>query len=1556
MTVAGSDAIVVVEDWISEHYFTSDAKNESFQAEVLKRRKEWDSAEDGIETPRSRFGTIRGTIGSQLAELLSEDEDTARTAAAEVVPLYDTLRAALGYNPHEYAVQQREGVHRYNTPGVTADAPLVIVDAVPVATHEELFDKGATTLLQPYVVDDALQFTSMPRLVSHLFLAEDAPEFALVLAGRWALIGERSRWAEGRYLAVNLQTVCERNDGKRGGEIDRALTCLAAESLAPDPEGAVWWSGVLQDSVEHTVGVSKDLREGVRLSIEIIANEVVNRRALKGLPPLPQAEAQPLAKQALRFLYRILFLLYAEASPEMAVLPVDAPEYEAGYSLSRLRELTLVEIADPRSQQGTHLYDSLGLLFRLVDRGHRSPTIADRDGGESTDGLDFQPLRADLFRPEATSLIDEVKLGNAALQRVLCHLLLSKQSTGRDRGFISYVELGINQLGAVYEGLMSYTGSFAATDLYEVARNGDSSKGSWVVPIERADGIAEADFVRVKNEITGELVPVIHERGTFVFRLSGRERQQSASYYTPEVLTRFTVGQALAELLDQNGHTTTADEILGLTICEPALGSGAFAIEAVRQLAAEYLTRRQAELGTSIPPEDYPLELQRVKAAIALHQVYGVDLNATAVEFAEIALWLDTMAAGLQAPWFGLHLRRGNSLIGARRAVYTRDQVNSKQWLTTPPTDVPLTDLAQRVADDDPRQTDAGGRVPHWLLPAKGWGSTADSKEAKQLAPERTKQVATWRRSVIGKPSKTQLDALVELGHQAEELWRMAYRRLHVAEQQSRRPIPLWGHDETEATSVVTREQIEESLADPDGAYRRLRRVMDAWCALWFWPLTGDDVAPPTLTEWIDACQQLLGKDRKARRAAAFGAATLAPDDVWQSLADQEDLAIKGAGGKPVTDVLAAHPWLRVCQRVADEQGFFHWQLDFATVFGRGGFDLQVGNPPWVRPILDMDALLAEGDPWWKLANKPPEKERETRLPVTLAIPGIRQTALAGIGDIAAQSGFVGDATNYPFLTGLQPDLYRCFMSTTWVHTSAHGATSLLHPDSHFTDEKAGRLRSETYDRLRRHWQFVNELQLFAEIHNLVVYGVHVYGSAKAPLGFDNASALYHPETVLRSYQHDGSGEEPGFKFEGHWDLRPHRDRIQRVTDDVLDVWHQILEDANVPIRQTRMVYTVNTAVAATLAKLAKADRIGSLGLSFSAGWHEKNDRTKGYFVQRWGVPDSWADVILQGPHLHVNNPLYKVPNQTMSNNKDWSPVDLEALAPDSIPATSYKPAGDRRKYDADYTHWNGVPARNHYRVAWRKMAANTGERTLIPAIIPPGAAHIDGVMSTSARDSLTTMRVQASCTSLLSDFYTRSAPKANLRQAQIDQLPIVEVKHPLLPELLLRTLRLNCLTSAYSELWHECWMDEYQGDRWTIEESLCNARDLCSVNPKWTPGSALVSDLERRNAQVEIDALVALMLGITADELCTVYRTQFAVLYGYDHDVYFYDANGRLVPNQVLVPWRKKGNAITEGERTHTNPSGHTYIYELPFRTYDREGDMHTAYAEFERRLKGRS
>ncbi|MHA6524713.1 class I SAM-dependent DNA methyltransferase [Tessaracoccus sp. G1721] len=1395
--MADSDALLVVEDWISEHFFTTDARKESYLARVLDRVKQWRDAEH--PTTKSRFTAERSKLATAMAALYADDDPDPDAAAV----LHADLRRVLGYEPGPYETTINGPVRLLRSPGL--EPTLALVEAKPAATLDELFARHADTLAEPYVVDDGDPITSATKLVSTLFLDHEETKFALIMAGRWLVVAEASRWPEGRYLAVDLHTVAERGDTKQGGEIDRALVAVDVESLAPDADGNIWWAATLEASVAHTVGVSADLREGVRESIELIANEVVDRRRAQGLDPLPQSQAQPLALQSLRFLYRILFLLYAEASPELKILPVGDPDYARGYSLDRLRELVQVELASPRARSGTHLYESLALLFRLVDRGHNIPLVEDpsplvdsssrsplaedpsplveerrseaterletyetQPDAETEDreyehtnsdrlverGLEFQPLRADLFSPQATSLIDEVGLGNHALQEVLRRLLLSKERSGKERGFISYVELGINQLGAVYEGLMSYTGSFADVDLYEVARDGNPEKGSWVVPVDRADHLADKDFVLDTDPVTGQKSRRRYTRGQFVFRLSGRQRQRSASYYTPEVLTKFTVSEALAELLDQDGHTTTAEEILGLSVCEPALGSGAFAIEAVRQLAEQYLKRRQEELGERIDPDVYPAELQKVKAYLALHNVYGVDLNATAVEFAEITLWLDTMAEGLQAPWFGLRLRRGNSLVGASRSFYTRDQVGDKRWLTTPPTAEPLTDIAARIEQDRPELSGSGGRIHHWLLPAAGWGATSESKEAKELVPDRVAKVKAWRKATKGKPTKRQLDQLVAISHQAEELWAMAYRRLKVAEEQSARHIKLWGNpladppfplvepvagEERAAQPrrnpvsnapirTVTREQIEESLADVDGAYRRLRRMMDAWTALWFWPLTGDEVAPPTLDQWIDAAQGILGTQKLSSRGSKQGMGTLSPGDQWEAMADQENFELAGAGARRVEDVLTDHAWLLVCEDVAREQGFFHWQLDFATVFGRGGFDLQVGNPPWVRPTVDIDALLADRDPWWQLARKPSETARAARREETLRIVGAAETLVAGAAEIGALAEFVGHVTTYPVVTGLQPDLYRCFMSRCWANASPQGTTGLIHLDTHFTDERAGPMRDETYRRLRRHWAFMNELKLFDEVQDQKVFSVNVYSQHQEP-SFLNASGIYHPEVVTRSLTQDGTGAEPGFKHEGLWDRRPHQSRIQRVDESVLELWRDVLEESDVPIRTTRMLYSVNRSSAGVLAHLALSSRVSRLGLRFSSGWHEKMDRQKGRFVQDWGLAH-WNEAILQGPHLFVGNPFYKSPNSTMLHQQDWSSVDLEALLSAALPVTAYKPAGRQSDYDAAYGAWDGILVRDLFRVAWRCMAANTGERTLVAALIPPGATHVDGIYS----------------------------------------------------------------------------------------------------------------------------------------------------------------------------------------------------------------------------------
>ncbi|UVI34726.1 hypothetical protein [Brevibacterium spongiae] len=590
------DELSVVQDFVSDDYFSSDGSKESFKAKALGLRKEWEQEASDAEaegrdltTPLNSWGSARQQLQKRLVAIIEGIGENSVLTSDErdaVAGFDQQLLDFLGYsNGYDIAVGRNadgdESAYLEVRGTATAEdsSPLLIVLAKPVTDIGDLLDKNSATLLRPVVehvpgsTDRTEQTESVARYLSARFVEDTPPQFALVLAGSFMLLTAAERWQEGRYLAIDLGLLFERNDTKRGGAVDQFLACTSAKALAPTADGTTWFTTVLEDSVKHTEKVSEDLREAVRDSIELIANEVVMRRRKAGMDPLPAGEAQPLAKQSLRFLYRILFLLFAEASPELEIVPTGATEYESGYGIDRLRDLALVDI--PTRGDGTHLYQSLAVVFAQIQSGHNDLRVAEAahpdNESSMSEGLEFHPLEADLFSPQATAHIDEVGLGNAALQQVLQKLLLSKETAKKDRGFISYAELGINQLGRVYEGLMSYTGFFAETDLFEVAPKGDSSKGSWVVPTTRAEHIDADDFVRDPDELTGEQKPRVHRRGRFVFRLSGRDRQQSASYYTPEVLTRFTVSQALAELFTDE---MSADEILDLTVCEPALGSG----------------------------------------------------------------------------------------------------------------------------------------------------------------------------------------------------------------------------------------------------------------------------------------------------------------------------------------------------------------------------------------------------------------------------------------------------------------------------------------------------------------------------------------------------------------------------------------------------------------------------------------------------------------------------------------------------------------------------------------------------------------------------------------------------------------------------------------------------------------------------------------------------------------------------------------------------------------------------------------------------------------------
>ncbi|WBC08371.1 class I SAM-dependent DNA methyltransferase [Micromonospora sp. WMMA1947] len=1616
-------------EYLSAHYL-AEILPTTLKSGLLKQWAEREKA--GDQTPRTGLRGLRRPYFDAKTEL-ADDEffDPERLRK-----LHQDMLRALGFEPQPQTITvERAGQEHQITVAhaeLTSAHGIVALGcgwAVDAEAAQDPDDAGR--LLAPVTLNGTETIDTGAKLASWLFAADDPkPRYVLILSGGVVTLADRTAWGEGRYLAVSLDTAYARNDDR---EYDVVAALFGADSLRPPAEGGTEpLADLVAGSRQHAVGVSSELREGLKVSVELIANEVLDRIRQAGYQPQDVMEldelARELGREALRYLYRILFLLYAEARPELGVLPVNDREYVEGYSLARVGDLVSRRLA-PSAEGGLHLYESLDLLFRMVNDGHRPRAGADVDDKASEgEGLRFEPMRSDLFLPEKTKLIGRVfapdgdeddpdapiidtRLRNKVLYQVLRRLMLTKGAKRRRGGFISYAQLGINQLGAVYEGLMSYTGFVATEQLYEVAKGGDPKDGSWMIPASKADEYEDSVFVYKEDPYTGVRSRVSYAPGAFVYRLAGRDRQTSASYYTPQSLTEVTVQLALKYRLDQDGTTTPARELLDWTICEPALGSGAFLNEAINQVAAEYLRRRARELKVDLDPEQYHLELQRVKAYIALHNSYGVDLNRTAVELAEVSLWLNVMHAGLQAPWFGLHLQRGNSLIGCGRKTYEPKQLADKSWLTTAPAEKPFRD---GPIDED--------TVHHFLLPADGWGAVAGEKEARELAPAETAKLKSWRTAMkrvpSGKGKNSQVKRLQALAGRVEFLWGLVQQRLAISEREIRRDIAVWGADDLPpVTGAVPREKILADLTAPGTPYWRLKTLMDVWCALWFWPLDkvglldGSDLAAypaapvqvshvkdipayeeqvvyetpdifgnveprqmtlPTkatgtrrmtvaeqlrkqvpltnLDDWLTFAEALVGRSDVDENTERFYGRKL------DSLAEMSELEQKldGVIGVDSPWMLADRfPWLLAAERIAEQQGFFHWELTFAQAFAKGGFDLQVGNPPWVRPIWDETLVLAELDPWFVLSGRQSTQQWRERKKQTLQTRRWRFLLRELTTNVGGARAF-GSPGMYQLLVGTQPDLYRAFMVRVWGNQAPRGMAALIHPDSHFSGANEGVLREATYRHLRFHAHFSNRKQLFPEIQGTRQYGVNVYG-CQQDINFVHASWLFHPMTLVESLSHDGSGDRPGIKHNGAWELRPHRSRLTTVDERVLREWSRLLGDDSLPVVRSPLLYPVTLDEQGAISALAAVgQRLGWLGPRISGGYHERGSREAGVIREESASPVHFSDVILQGPHFSVALPFYKVPKVPCNSIQDWHLVDPAKLSSSAVPSTNYVRACNLSRYHGLQDQWDGRRYTDYYRIAWRRRISFDGERSLFAALIPPGPAHVDSVHSLALPTNRETVMNAGFWAALPLDYILRVTGRADLRGADAANMPGALVDHPLANALLLRVLRLSCLTEAYAKLWEElCDFDRLSRESWALDWP--GLSPLATARAEWTRETALRTERARRAALVEIDALVSVWLGVTANQLVAIYRSRYPVLADYDRGAWFDSKSRKIAASHSTFGFGQTKEhheqlmAYLDDPERNRPPEG----YAAPFYKADRENEYRQAHAVFSKRLQ---
>jgi len=1400
----------------------------------------------------------------------------------------------------------------------------IIETPAPAAGEEQADPLGQAFDREQYDSDEQehaeLEKTIEELLADGIFGLPDVPRYVLVAgASQWVLVDQR-KWPARSVLRFDLQEIFSRQDR----DTFRVMACLVAREARVPATGIPIADRLEEEAQRNANAVTTSLKRTVRDAIEILGQEVLDVTGGK-FPTGPKRgvwiDGPTLSLECLRYMYRLLFLLYAESNPRLRILDLKDPLYASGYSMEALRDLESVRLRTPQEKIGSYLWESLQQVLTLLYSGEDHV-------------LKLPAVKVSLLDPESTPLLNSVSLRNEAVQKIIRQLSLrsSKKNTGR----ISYSKLGIGQLGAVYETLISFTGTVAKEDMIELkgdskdraaAETEDTDDADEDVNeandaevgeedeeaesrVDKVDLLAPTYFVprRRITEFNPEAVVFegtqakIYLKGSFTYRLSGRDREKTAAYYTPEPLARLLV----KHLLMERCKDLAADEILELKILEPAMGSAAFLVETTNQLTDLYLERKQVEVGQVIPQEEILLEKQKVRSYIADRNCFGVDLNPTAVELGAISLWLNGLHKGEFSPWFGDQLHAGNSLIGARRAVYPASQLRGRTadlWFKNPPKEIGW-------KEERPENT-----VYQWLLPAGDMAAFEKDKAIKAFAGDHQARIKAWRAGGFFKPLEShEINLVKRLTDVADELFDIVASEIVRTRDVANDEITIWPDRVMSGAKGVgyqKKEILKQRLLGEDHAqntlpFKRLKTAMDAWCALWLWPIEQADKLP-SRREFLEGMRILLEGGFSADGSLSAGA----QDDFAVGMSDLFDEPVAKSATQHnmglfqetnVEACIEEYDWLQVATKVAEDARFVHYDLIFADILkARGGFDLIVGNPPWAKPNWNEGQVLADLDPLYAgLSASDAKKALPNALDKARAISEFLHEYSLTRGGMEVTSSPVMN----PFIGGGSNNLYRCFMDLSFRLTAPEGFAALIHQDGHLGDPKAGNLRRHWYSRISKHFEFSNKMtnKMFAEVHHELLFSLNVYRGTPTEVNFDQFTNGFLPSQIEDSYADtDGHGEIPGKKnAEGNWDTRGHKDRVIRIDRTALETIHALSEEESVSVDEARFIQPFSISTLDVFKQLSALNTIEKALVDdndnptwqLSRHWDETNAQNDGT-IRRNTAFRSIESMVLQGPLFHISNPLSKTAKRVSRKNSDYDVIDLTIINSDYLPRTNYGPAVDNDEYRRRMTVCRWDRSKSHgdfYRIAYRRMVALNGERSLIGSLIPPSLLHTHTVVSVAFKDIDALLNIASLSTSLIMDFLVKASSISDIMPSNFSNFRYSNLGL----ECHYRILKLNALNNNYAKIWSDTIYKSVQLN-WSQNHSSLIADDADTLQPEWTFKSPLRTEFPRYLAMVEIDILVARKLGFSLDQLIEMYRIYFNVLQENQNGTW-YDQNGRIV------------------------------------------------------------
>jgi len=432
---------------------------------------------------------------------------------------------------------------------------------------------------------------------------------------------------------------------------------------------------VYRGSVDYAQAVGEKLKENVYQALKTLAQGFLKTPGNN----LSEANLKEIHDNSLIFLYRLLFILYAEYRD---LLPLGSNKlYTESYSLDAFKKevANRLDRNEPVATSTVGYWNRLKELFEIIDKGNEE--------------LDVPPYNGGLFESEKHDFLEKYRVGDLYIAKAVDFLSRSK-----DRAYIDYGSLEIRHLGSIYEGLLEYKLRIAEEDLIPVKDKGKERFVS-LEEAKKQKKIREDEIVQ-----TGEMYPVT-DKG---------ERKATGSYYTPDYIVKYIVENTLGPLVEEKRKMVSEkveeligkikvsrglnrellekelkkvegsfiDEILSLKVLDPAMGSGHFLVEAtdflarelLKVLSGEPLVEHAKEMVISETLQPYGLkepeeeDIRWARREVVEKCIFGVDLNPMAVELAKLSLWLYTVAKNRPLNFLDHHFRCGNSLIGAKIA------------------------------------------------------------------------------------------------------------------------------------------------------------------------------------------------------------------------------------------------------------------------------------------------------------------------------------------------------------------------------------------------------------------------------------------------------------------------------------------------------------------------------------------------------------------------------------------------------------------------------------------------------------------------------------------------------------------------------------------------------------------------------------------------------------------------------------------------------------------------------------------------------------------------